>query len=202
MHQRLLFIWAGQPGRISPSEEGHTLEFLREIAPLRPRTNTFGAVSASASLWHLLFINISMTMVSITYITHHHCITTAKEQELVQVTTLNLQDVPKNDDGPVDFTKDFFGKPTSLTVSGQLEGELRALALSNIYTFGPTFRAENSNTPRHLAEFWMIKPEIAFYDIQNNMDLAEDFLKYLVSYALEHCSEMICCSFRTCTTRN
>jgi asparaginyl-tRNA synthetase len=109
--------------------------------------------------------------------------------EMFRVSTLNLDNLPKNEKGKINFNEDFFGKETNLTVSGQLEAELGATALSNVYTFGPTFRAENSNTPRHLAEFWMIEPEMAFYDIHDNMDLAEDFLKYLVSYALENCSE-------------
>jgi len=182
-------------GPASPEEyplqkKGHTLEFLREIAHLRPRTNTFGAVfrirHAMAFAIHKYFNDNGFYYLHTPIITASDC---EGAGAMFQVTTLNLQDVPKNDDGTVDFTKDFFGKPTSLTVSGQLEGELGALALSNIYTFGPTFRAENSNTPRHLAEFWMIEPEMAFYDIQDNMDLAEDFLKYLVSYALEHCSD-------------
>ena len=110
---------------------------------------------------------------------------------MFQVTTLDLNDVPKTPEGKVDYSRDFFGKSCNLTVSGQLEGELGATALSEIYTFGPTFRAENSNTPRHLAEFWMIEPEMAFYDLDDNMDLAEDFLKYLISYALEHCADDI-----------
>jgi len=108
---------------------------------------------------------------------------------MFQVTTLDLNNLPKTEEGAIDFAQDFFGKATNLTVSGQLEGELGALALSEVYTFGPTFRAENSNTPRHLAEFWMIEPEMAFFDIKDNMDLAEDFLKYLVKYALDNCME-------------
>ena len=108
---------------------------------------------------------------------------------MFQVTTLDLNNVPRTDDGAVDYSADFFGKPTSLTVSGQLEGELGAMSLGAIYTFGPTFRAENSNTPRHLAEFWMVEPEVAFNEIEENMDLAEDFLKYLIRYALDHCQD-------------
>ena len=137
-------------------KKGHSLEFLRDIAYLRPRTNTFGAVGAGA---------------------------------MFQVTTLDIANPPRTEDGKVDYTKDFFGKSCNLTVSGQLEGELGALSLGRIYTFGPTFRAENSNTPRHASEFWMIEPEAAFYDLEDNMELAEDFLKYLIQYALDHCME-------------
>ncbi len=169
-------------------KKGHTLEFLREIAHLRPRTNTFGAVlrirHAMAFAIHNYFNNNGFFYL-------HSPIITGSDAEgagaMFHVTTLDINNPPKTEDGKIDYTKDFFGKETSLTVSGQLEGELGALALGLIYTFGPTFRAENSNTPRHLAEFWMIEPEMAFYDITDNMDLAEDFLKYLVTYALEHC---------------
>jgi len=123
----------------------------------------------------------------------HTPLITASDAEgagaMFQVTTINLNDVPKTEDGKVDYSQDFFGKHTNLTVSGQLEGELGATALGEIYTFGPTFRAENSNTPRHLAEFWMIEPEMAFYDIKDNMDLAEEFIKYLIRYALDHCAD-------------
>ena len=146
-------------------KKGHSMEFLREIAHLRPRTNTFGAVLR---------------------IRHAE-----GAGALFQVTTLDLNDVPKTEEGKVDYSSDFFGRQTSLTVSGQLEGELGAMALGEIYTFGPTFRAENSNTPRHLAEFWMIEPEMAFYDIKDNMDLAEEFIKYCVQYALDHCADDI-----------
>jgi len=171
-------------------KKGHSLEFLREIAHLRFRTNTFGAVfrirHAMAFAIHKYFNDRNF------YYLHTPIITASDAEgagEMFRVTTLDIENLPKNENGETDYTQDFFGRETNLTVSGQLEGELGATALSNIYTFGPTFRAENSNTPRHLAEFWMIEPEMAFYDIQDNMDLAEDFLKYLVSYALENCAD-------------
>ncbi len=171
-------------------KKGHTLEFLREIAHLRPRTNTFSAVlrirHAMAYAIHEYF-----NMNGFYYL--HTPIITASDAEgagaMFQVTTLNLENLPKTPEGKVNYEEDFFGKHSNLTVSGQLEGELGALALGKIYTFGPTFRAENSNTPRHLAEFWMIEPEMAFYDIVDNMNLAEDFLKYLIRYALNNCSD-------------
>jgi asparaginyl-tRNA synthetase len=168
-------------------KKGHTLEFLREIAHLRPRTNTFGAVFR---LRHHMAFAIHKYFNDRGFFYLHSPIITGSDAEgageMFQVTTLDLQKLPKLPDGSINFKEDFFGKSTNLTVSGQLEGELAATALGNIYTFGPTFRAENSNTPRHLAEFWMIEPEMAFYDIRDNMNLAEDFLKYLVRYALEH----------------
>ena len=171
-------------------KKGHSLEFLREIAHLRPRTNTFGAI---LRLRHAMSFAIHKYFNDNGFFYMHTPIITGSDAEgageMFQVTTFALNEIPHRPDGSIDYTTDFFGKPTNLTVSGQLEGELGALALSNIYTFGPTFRAENSNTPRHLAEFWMIEPEMAFYDIQDNMDLAEDFLKYLILYALENCSE-------------
>jgi len=170
----------------------HSMEFLRSIAHLRPRTNTFGAVlrirHALAFAIHRYFNDKGFVYLHTPIITGSDC---EGAGEMFRVTTLDLKNVPKNDQGEIDFTKDFFGRETSLTVSGQLEGELGAMALSDIYTFGPTFRAENSNTPRHLAEFWMIEPEMAFYDINDNMDLAEEFLKYIVNYILEHCQEDI-----------
>lgn len=169
-------------------KKGHTLEFLREIAHLRPRTNTFGAVlrirHAMSFAIHKFFNDRGF------YYLHTPIITGSDAEgagEMFRVTTLDAMNPPMNSEGKVDFTQDFFGKATNLTVSGQLEGELGALALSSVYTFGPTFRAENSNTPRHLAEFWMIEPEMAFYDVNDNMDLAEEFLKYLVQYALDNC---------------
>jgi asparaginyl-tRNA synthetase len=166
---------------------GHTLEFLREIAHLRPRTNTFGAV---LRIRHAMAFAIHNYFNQKGFVYLHAPIITASDAEgagaMFQVTTLDMQNPPKTKDGAIAWTEDFFGRQTSLTVSGQLEGELAAMALSEIYTFGPTFRAENSNTPRHLAEFWMIEPEMAFYDIKDNMDLAEDFIKYLVGYALEN----------------
>ncbi|MDR3236165.1 MAG: asparagine--tRNA ligase [Prevotellaceae bacterium] len=171
-------------------KKGHTLEFLREIAHLRPRTNTFGAIlrirHAMAFAIHYYFNEKGFRYI-------HTPLITASDAEgagaMFRVTTLDMEQPPKNEQGKTDYTQDFFGRETSLTVSGQLEGELCAMALSEIYTFGPTFRAENSNTPRHLAEFWMIEPEMAFYDIHDNMNLAEDFIKYLVRYALEHCAD-------------
>jgi asparaginyl-tRNA synthetase len=171
-------------------KKGHSMEFLREIAHLRPRTNTFGAVFRIRH--HMAFAVHKYFNDRGFYYLHTPIITGSDAEgagEMFQVTTLDLHNLPKQEDGSINFKEDFFGKPTNLTVSGQLEGELGALALGLIYTFGPTFRAENSNTPRHLAEFWMIEPEMAFYDIRDNMDLAEDFLKYLVNYALTHCAD-------------
>ncbi len=171
-------------------KKGHSLEFLREIAYLRPRTNTFSAV---LRIRHAMAFAIHQYFNEKGFFYLHTPIITGSDAEgagaMFQVTTLDLNDMPKTPDGKVNYENDFFGKPTNLTVSGQLEGELGALALGNIYTFGPTFRAENSNTPRHLAEFWMIEPEAAFYDIYDNMDLAEDFLKSLIRYALDHCAD-------------
>ncbi len=173
-------------------KKGHTLEFLREKAHLRPRTNTFGAIlrvrSALAFAIHSFFNERGFTYLHTPLITASDC---EGAGAMFQVTTLDLNDIPRNDDGKVDYSSDFFGKPTALTVSGQLEGELGATALGEIYTFGPTFRAENSNTPRHLSEFWMIEPEMAFYDITDNMELAEDFVKYCITYALDHCRDDI-----------
>lgn len=171
-------------------KKGHSLEFLREIAYLRPRTNTFGAVlrirHAMAYAIHNYFNKNGFYYLHTPLITGSDC---EGAGAMFNVTTLSLNDIPKTQEGAVDYSQDFFGKPCNLTVSGQLEGELGALALSQIYTFGPTFRAENSNTPRHLAEFWMIEPEMAFYELEENMDLAEDFLKSLIGYALEHCQD-------------
>jgi len=171
-------------------KKGHSMEFLREHAHLRFRTNTFGAVfrirHSMAFAIHKYFNDKGF------YYLHTPIITGSDAEgagEMFHVTTLDLRNLPFNEEGMIDFRNDFFGKETNLTVSGQLEGELGALALGEIYTFGPTFRAENSNTPRHLAEFWMIEPEMAFYDITDNMDLAEDFVKYLISHALENCRE-------------
>ena len=169
-------------------KKGHSLEFLRTIAHLRPRTNTFGAVFR---IRHALAFAINKYFNDRGFYYLHTPIITGSDAEgageMFRVSVLDPVKPPLNEFGKVDFSEDFFGKETNLTVSGQLEGELGALALSQIYTFGPTFRAENSNTPRHLAEFWMIEPEMAFYDIHDNMDLAEDFLKYLVKYILENC---------------
>lgn len=173
-------------------KKGHTLEFLREIAHLRPRTNTFGAIlrvrSTLAFAIHRFFNEKGFFYLNTPLITASDC---EGAGAMFQVTTLDLNNLPKDEEGKVDYTQDFFCKPTALTVSGQLEGELGATALGQIYTFGPTFRAENSNTPRHLSEFWMIEPEMAFYDITDNMDLAEEFVKYCINYALEHCLDDI-----------
>lgn len=171
-------------------KKGHSLEFLREIAHLRPRTNTFGAVFR---IRHNMSYAIHKYFNDKGFYYFHTPIITASDCEgagsMFQATTLDFNNTPRTETGEVNYNEDFFGQETNLTVSGQLEGELGAMSLGNIYTFGPTFRAENSNTPRHLAEFWMIEPEMAFYDIKDNMDLAEDFLKYLIQYALEHCIE-------------
>jgi asparaginyl-tRNA synthetase len=165
----------------------HSLEFLREKAHLRFRTNTFGSVFR---LRHALAFAVHQFYNERGFVYLHTPIITSSDAEgageMFRVTTLPLEGVPKNDKGEIDYTQDFFGKGTNLTVSGQLEGELGAMAFSEIYTFGPTFRAENSNTTRHLAEFWMIEPEMAFYDIEDNMNLAEAFIKYLINYALKN----------------
>ena len=171
-------------------KKGHSLEFLRDIAYLRPRTNTFGAIfrirHAMAYAIHKYFNDKGFYYLHTPLITASDC---EGAGAMFQVTTLDLNNLPKTEEGAVDYSQDFFGRTCSLTVSGQLEGELGALSLGQIYTFGPTFRAENSNTPRHLSEFWMIEPEMAFYELEDNMELAEDFLKYLIRYALENCRE-------------
>ncbi len=171
-------------------KKGHSLEFLRDIAYLRPRTNTFGAVfrirHAMAYAIHKYFNDHGFYYWHTPLITGSDC---EGAGAMFNVTTMDLNNIPRTEDGAVDYSQDFYGKPCNLTVSGQLEGELGALALGQIYTFGPTFRAENSNTPRHLSEFWMIEPEMAFYELEENMELAEDFLKYLIKYALENCRE-------------
>ncbi len=168
----------------------HSLEFLRDIAHLRFRTNTFGAITR---VRHAMIFAVHNFFTQKGFYNIHTPIITASDAEgageMFKVTTLDINNTPKTEEGQVDYTKDFFGKSTNLTVSGQLEGELAALAMSEIYTFGPTFRAENSNTARHLAEFWMIEPEMAFYDLNDNMDLAEEFTKYLIKYALDNCKE-------------
>ncbi|MDD3980209.1 MAG: asparagine--tRNA ligase [Proteiniphilum sp.] len=186
-------IYGGaDPASYPLQKKGHSLEFLREIAHLRPRTNTFGAIYR---MRHHMSYAIHKFFNDRGFYYFHTPIITASDAEgagsMFSVTTLDAANPPRNEEGKIDYTQDFFGMQTNLTVSGQLEGELGAMALGAIYTFGPTFRAENSNTPRHLAEFWMIEPEVAFYDNNDNMDLAEDFLKYLIGYALEHCSEDI-----------
>ncbi|MCU4174703.1 asparagine--tRNA ligase [Carboxylicivirga sp. N1Y90] len=168
----------------------HSLEFLREIAHLRFRTNTFGAI---ARVRHSMIFAVHEFFTKKGFLNIHTPIITASDAEgageMFKVTTLDLDNTPKTEEGQIDYSKDFFGKATNLTVSGQLEGELAALAMGEIYTFGPTFRAENSNTTRHLSEFWMIEPEMAFYNLDDNMDLAEEFLKYLIKYALDNCSD-------------
>ncbi|MBR5469961.1 MAG: asparagine--tRNA ligase [Paludibacteraceae bacterium] len=173
-------------------KKGHSLEFLREIAHLRPRTNTFGAVFR---IRHNMAMAIHTFFHQKGFFYFHTPIITASDCEgagqMFQVTTKNLYDLKKDENGSIIYDDDFFGKQASLTVSGQLEGELAAMALGAIYTFGPTFRAENSNTPRHLAEFWMIEPEVAFNDIVDNMDLAEEFIKYCVQWALDNCRDDI-----------
>jgi len=186
--ETLRVLGPADPKTYPLQKKGHSFEFLREIAHLRPRTNTFGAVfrvrSALSFAVHSFFKERGFVYV-------HTPIITASDAEgagaMFGVTTLDLMNLPRGADGRVDFHQDFFGKPAYLTVSGQLEGEIFALALSNVYTFGPTFRAENSNTPRHLAEFWMIEPEMAFCDLADDMQLAEDFLKYVINYVLDNC---------------
>ena len=166
------------PVRYPLQKKDTSFEFLRSVAHLRPRTNTFGAIyrvrSKMAYAIHQFFNERGFVYVHTPLITASDC---EGAGQMFRVTTLDMENLPRNKKGGIDYTKDFFGKETSLTVSGQLEGELGAMALGDIYTFGPTFRAENSNTPRHLAEFWMVEPEMAFYDIKDNMDLAEEFIK-------------------------
>jgi asparaginyl-tRNA synthetase len=168
----------------------HSLEFLREIAHLRFRTNTFGAVFR---VRHALAFAVHKFFNDKSFLYLHTPIITASDAEgageMFRVTTLPFENPPLNEDGGIDFKEDFFGRNTNLTVSGQLEGELAATAFADIYTFGPTFRAENSNTPRHLAEFWMIEPEMAFYDLEDNMNLAEEFIKYIIQYVMVNCKD-------------
>ena len=180
------------PVRYPLQKKDTSLEYLRTVAHMRPRTNTFGAIlrlrSQMAYAIHEYFHKKGFVYLNTPLITTSDC---EGAGQMFQVTILDLNNVPKSKKGTPDYSKDFFGKQASLTVSGQLEGELGATALGEIYTFGPTFRAENSNTPRHLAEFWMVEPEMAFYDITDNMDLAEDFIKHLVKYALDNCYDDI-----------
>ena len=180
------------PVRYPLQKKDTSLEYLRTVAHMRPRTNTFGAIlrlrSQMAYAIHEYFHKKGFVYLNTPLITTSDC---EGAGQMFQVTTLELNNVPKSRKGTPDYSKDFFGKQASLTVSGQLEGELGATALGEIYTFGPTFRAENSNTPRHLAEFWMVEPEMAFYDITDNMDLAEDFIKHLVKYSLYNCYDDI-----------
>ncbi|MFA6334523.1 MAG: asparagine--tRNA ligase [Bacteroidales bacterium] len=186
--EELLIYGPADPETYPLQKKGHSMEFLREIGHLRPRTNTFGCVFR---IRHAMAFAIHKFFNDKGFFYLHTPIITASDAEgagaMFQVTTLDLNNIPRNPDGAINYSEDFFGKSTNLTVSGQLEGELGALALGEIYTFGPTFRAENSNTPRHLSEFWMIEPEMSFYEIKENMDLAEEFIKYLVKYALDNC---------------
>ena len=183
-------LGTADPDTYPLQKKGHSMEFLREIAHLRPRTNTFGAVlrirHAMAFAIHKFFNDKGFVYLHTPLITGSDC---EGAGEMFQVTTMDLNNIPRKEDGSIDFDKDFFGRQTALTVSGQLEGELGATALGEIYTFGPTFRAENSNTPRHLAEFWMVEPEMAFYEVDDLMDLEEEFIKYLVQYALDNCKD-------------
>lgn len=188
--EQVTLLGTADPQTYPLQKKGHSLEFLREVGHLRPRTNTFGAIfrlrDAMSFAIHEFFHKKGFVYL-------HTPLITSSDAEgagaMFRVTTLPLNNPPLTPEGKVDWTQDFFGTSTNLTVSGQLEGELGATALGEIYTFGPTFRAENSNTPRHLAEFWMIEPEMAFYEIQDNMDLAEEMLGYLTRYALEHSAE-------------
>ncbi len=178
------------PDKYPIQPKKHTMEFLREQAHLRVRTNTFGAVMRVKSA---LSFAVHQYFTSNGFFNFHAPIITGSDAEgageMFRVTTLDPKSPPLSEDGTVDFGEDFFGKETNLTVSGQLEAEAYAMGLGKVYTFGPTFRAENSNTSRHLAEFWMIEPEMAFYDLDANMDLAEDFIQYVLRYVLEHCAE-------------
>ena len=188
--QNILLYGEADPNTYPLQKKGHSMEFLREIGHLRPRTNTFGAV---LRMRHHMAYAIHTFFHERGFFYFHTPLITASDcegaGEMFQVTTLDLKNPPRLPDGSIDYSQDFFGKQTSLTVSGQLEGELGATALGKIYTFGPTFRAENSNTPRHLAEFWMIEPEMAFYDIDDLTALEEEFIKYLVRWALDHCAD-------------
>lgn len=188
--KELLLYGTADPETYPLQKKGHSMEFLREIGHLRPRTNTFGAVFR---IRHAMAFAIHKYFNDKGFVYLHTPVITASDAEgagaMFQVTTLDLNNLPRTEDNHIDYQEDFFGRAANLTVSGQLEGELGAMALGEIYTFGPTFRAENSNTPRHLAEFWMIEPEMAFYEIKENMDLAEDFVKYLVKYALDNCAD-------------
>ncbi len=190
--KHLEILGDSDPEKYPLQPKKHSLEFLREIAHLRFRTNTFGAVfrvrNALAFAVHKFFQERNFLYI------HTPIITSSDAEgagEMFHVTNFNLNNVPKTESGEIDYKEDFFGKSANLTVSGQLEGELAAMAFSDIYTFGPTFRAENSNTARHLAEFWMIEPEMAFYDLNDNMDLAEGLLKYVIAYAMEKCADDI-----------
>ncbi len=190
MHAKSVVIHGGaDPEKYPLQKKGHTFEFLRTIAHLRPRTNTFGAIArirnqVSKSI-HDFFQEQGFLYIHAPIITASDC---EGAGELFKVTTMNLADVPRKE-GAIDYSNDFFHKPAYLTVSGQLQGEIFACGMGKVYTFGPTFRAENSNTARHLAEFWMIEPEMAFFDLQDNMALAEAFLKRIVRDVLANCAE-------------
>ncbi len=187
---KVTVIGKADPEKYPLQPKKHSLEFLREKAHLRFRTNTFGAITrvrhAMIFAVHKFFTEKGFYNIHTPIITGSDC---EGAGEMFRVSTFNPNKIPRKEDGTIDYSQDFFGRETNLTVSGQLEGELAALAMSDIYTFGPTFRAENSNTARHLAEFWMIEPEMAFYELKDNADLAEEFLKYLITYALENCRE-------------
>ncbi|QZE14004.1 asparagine--tRNA ligase [Halosquirtibacter laminarini] len=188
--EKIEVLGTADPEKYPIQPKKHTLEFLRENAHLRMRTNTFSAVFR---IRHAMIFAVHKFFSEKNFYNIHTPIITSSDAEgageMFRVTTLPFDETPRNEEGEVDYSQDFFGKSTNLTVSGQLEGELAAMALGQIYTFGPTFRAENSNTSRHLAEFWMIEPEMAFADLNDNMDLAEEFLKYLIQYALDNCNE-------------
>lgn len=190
--REIVVYGTANPEEYPLQKKGHTLEYLRDIAHLRPRTNTFGSIFR---MRHQMAMAIHTFFHTRGFVYFHTPIITASDCEgagqMFQVTTQNLYNLKKDESGQIDYSSDFFGQPTALTVSGQLEGELGAMALGAIYTFGPTFRAENSNTPRHLAEFWMIEPEVAFIEIEENMQLAQDFVQFCVNWALEHCREDI-----------
>ncbi|QZT35992.1 asparagine--tRNA ligase [Halosquirtibacter xylanolyticus] len=190
--EKIEVLGKADPEKYPIQPKKHTLEFLRENAHLRMRTNTFSAVFR---IRHAMIFAVHKFFSDKNFYNIHTPIITSSDAEgageMFRVTTLPFNDTPRTEEGEVDFSQDFFGKSTNLTVSGQLEGELAAMALGQIYTFGPTFRAENSNTSRHLAEFWMIEPEMAFADLNDNMDLAEEFLRYLIQYALDNCKEDI-----------
>ena len=190
--EEILIYGTADPETYPLQKKGHTLEFLREIAHLRPRTNTFGAIFR---IRHQMAMAIHSFFNDKGFVYFHTPIITASDCEgagqMFQVTTLNLYDLKKDESGSIDYSNDFFGNQASLTVSGQLEGELAAMSLGAIYTFGPTFRAENSNTPRHLSEFWMIEPEVAFNEIEENMQLAQDFIQYCIQWALDKCQDDI-----------
>ena len=188
--ENIVIYGEADPDTYPLQKKGHSMEFLREIGHLRPRTNTFGAVMRMrhemAYAIHTFFHQRGFFYFHTPLITASDC---EGAGEMFQVTTLDLNNVPRKEDGTVDYEQDFFGKQTALTVSGQLEGELGATSLGKIYTFGPTFRAENSNTPRHLAEFWMVEPEMAFYELDDLTALEEEFIKFLVRWALDNCQD-------------